>query len=97
MLWPSRIKGLPPLSNLAKAPEGAADTTVFGHFANFANAEAGFEGFLSVVVYGKKWVYCAREYSPRVLIYVELISNTGCPMCPAASAQFQSAQADLGR
>ena len=62
VLWPSRIKGLPPLSNLAKAPEGAGETNVFGHFSNYANAGDGLEGFLSVIVYGKKWVYCAREY-----------------------------------
>ena len=61
VLWPSRVKGLPPLSNLAKAPTGASETNAFGHFANYANAESGFEGFLSVVVYGKKWVYCARK------------------------------------
>ena len=62
MLWPSRVKGLPPLSNLAKAPAGASETNAFGQFANYANAQSGFEGFLSVVVYGKKWVYCARKF-----------------------------------
>ena len=69
VLWPSRIKGLPPLSNLAKAPEGAGETNVFGHFSNYANAGDGLEGFLSVVVYGKKWVYCAREFC---LLYIHV-------------------------
>ncbi len=62
VLWPSNVKAnLPPHPLITKAKAKDKEVNVFGQFANFNNDQQAFEGFLSVVVYGKKFVYCARE------------------------------------